>query len=314
MSTRTDDEQHYEVSREHKGFSLFEFLDAVAGPVDRKRVTSAARERQLLLNGEPAGPGATLREGDLIRLTLPAEALARTQEPLAAILHADDTLVVASKPSGVAFGAGRRAGASAMGTLTGRFPGARPVHKLDKETSGVVVAARDRASEAVLVEDFQAGRAHVEYTAVVRGTPDEGEGIVDVPLGKRSKSDVRMVPDPSHGALCATRWRVVERLRGFCVLELVPEGGGRSHQVRAHLAALGHPALCDSLYGEDDRILLSQLKLEYRPKRGRPERPILARPALHAGRFVRGALEVRADEPADLSVLLAQLRRLRPLG
>jgi 23S rRNA-/tRNA-specific pseudouridylate synthase len=214
----------------------------------------------------------------------------------------------------VAFGEGRRGGSSALGALAEQHPGVRPVHRLDKETSGVVVAARDRAAEAGLLEDLRAGRAWVEYTAVLRGTPDEPEGRIDVPLGKRRKADVRVVPDPAHGAPCATRWRIVERLRGFCVVELVPEEGGRSHQVRAHLAALGFPALCDRLYGEDDRVLLSQLKLEYRPKRGRPERPLLARPALHAGRFVRGGLAVRAELPADLTVLLAQLRRLRPLG
>ena len=68
------------------------------------------------------------------------------------------------------------------------------------------------------------------------------------------------------------------------------------------------------LYGEDDRLLLSQLKLDYRPKRGRPERPLLSRPAIHAERFVRGSLEVRSPLPPDLDVLLAQLRRLRALS
>ncbi|MHC5210768.1 MAG: RluA family pseudouridine synthase [Planctomycetota bacterium] len=314
MTTARDADQSYEISREHKGLSLFDYLDAVVGPLDRKRVAAAAHEKQIRVNGEAAVPGVTLRAGDLVEVSVPTEALLRTQAPLQAVLHSDDALVVAAKPSGVAFGEGRRGGVSALGALASQFPGARPLHRLDKQTSGVVVAARNRASESVLSEEIQAGRAWVEYTAVVRGTPDEAEGRVDVPLGKRRKADVRLVPDPDHGTPCATRWRVVERLRGFSVLELVPESGGRSHQVRAHLAVLGHPALCDRLYGEDDRILLSQLKLEYRPKRGRPERPILARPALHAGCFVRGALEVRAELPADLGVLLAQLRRLRPLG
>ena len=86
-----------------------------------------------------------------------------------------------------------------------------------------------------------------------------------------------------------------------------------SSQVRAHLAAWGRPALCDQLYGEDDRLLLSQLKIDYRPKRGRPERPLLARPALHASRFVLDELVIETELPDDLEVTLAQLRRLRPL-
>jgi len=72
--------------------------------------------------------------------------------------------------------------------------------------------------------------------------------------------------------------------------------------------------LCDAVYGEDDRLLLSQLKLDYRGKRGRPERPLLQRPALHALRVVRAKQVIEAPLPGDLSVLLAQLRRLRPLA
>lgn len=312
--TAREDDQHFEISREHKGFSVYDYLDAVIGPLDRKRVAEAAHAGRLLVNGEPSVPGTSLRAGDLVQLSVPVETLARRQAPLLAVLHEDETLVVAAKPSGVPFAEGRRAGASAVGALAAQFPGARPVHRLDKQTSGVVVAARDRASEAAWNEEFLAGTARVEYTALVRGTPDAAEGRVDVPLGKHRKADAHVIPDPDHGTPCATRWRIVERLRGFSVLELVPEQGGRSHQVRAHLGVLGHPALCDRLYGEDDRILLSQLKLDYRPKRGRPERPILARPALHAGRFVCGGLDVRAELPDDLCVLLSQLRRLRPLG
>ncbi len=316
--------RRFEVGREHKGHSLFDFLDAVAGPLDRKRLLASARAQQILLNGEVAGAGATLRAGDSVELLQPAEELAPTKDMDMPLLHEDQSLVVLDKPSGMPFGESRRGGAAAVDLLRERWPSARPVHRLDKETSGVVVAALGRAAEEALAGAFRAGEARVEYLALVRGTLHDTEGRIDVPLGKHKKSDVRLVADPDRGDPCATAWRVEEALRGFVLLRLWPEGGGRSHQVRAHLAAAGMPALCDKLYGEDDRLLLSQLKLEYRAKRGRPERPILVRPAVHAERFVpsvaglsggggsRDAKAVCSPLPPELAVALIQLRRLRP--
>lgn len=307
-------EQHFEVDRQHKGLSLSDFLDAVAGPLDRKLVVSAGRRQKLLLNGEPAGAGATVMPGDLVEVGLPTEHLTRPAPSACAVLHQSEQLLVADKPSGLAFGESRHGGFSAIESLRERVNGLRPVHRLDKQTSGVVVAAIGGAAERALVEELRAGRAHVEYLAVVRLSVRKQEGRIDVPLGKRQRSDSRLEPDPDHGEPCSTRWTVEEALRGFTLLRLVPQEGGRSHQVRAHLAAAGMPVICDRLYGEDDRMMLSQLKLDYRPKRGRPERPILARPALHAERFVHGDLVVTSPLPADLRVLLAQLRRLRPLA
>jgi 23S rRNA-/tRNA-specific pseudouridylate synthase len=307
-------EHAFDVDRQHRGLSLFDFLDAVTGPLDRKALLAAARAGQILLNGHPALAGHTVREGDIVQLELPREKLERPRPEALPVLFRDAELVVADKPSGLPFGESRRGGASAEELLGEQVPGARLVHRLDKETSGVVVAALGDAAEHRLAAALRDGSARVEYLALARGTLDEDEGRVDVPLGKKNRSDTRLTPDPDHGDPCATTWRVEERMRGFLVLRAVPEGGGRSHQVRAHLAAAGLTVLCDALYGEDDRLLLSALKLDYRGKRGRPERPLLERPALHAERFVHGAHQVTSPLPEDLSVVLAQLRRLRRLA
>ncbi len=303
-----------QVDRDRKGLSVFDFLDAEIGPLDRKALHVAAHEGRVLVNGAAAGVGVTLREGDVVQLSVPREGLRRATPRELAVLHRDAELLVAAKPSGLPFSAGRRGGEAALERLERQVAGVRAVHRLDKETSGVVVAALGSAAEERLLAGLRAGDAHVEYVAVTRGTPHEDEGRVDVPLSKRSRSSTRLEPDPQHGDPCSTRWRIEERLRGFSVLRAVPEGTGRSHQVRAHLAAAGLTVLCDALYGEDDRLLLSQLKLDYRGKRGRPERPMLQRPALHAERFVQGGLAVAAPLPEDLVVLLAQLRRLRRLA
>jgi len=310
-------EATHEVGREHNGSSLLDVLDAIWGPVDRPRVHAAVKARRIQLNGEPGGPAVTLRTGDLVELLLPPDQLLRRPSEALPVLHRDDTLLVAAKPAGLPFDAGRgRTGSSAVERLASELPKDRrphAVHRLDKETSGVVVLALGRDAERALQADLSEDRAWVEYVAVIRWPPPEDEGTLDIPLLHGRRSEQRLTPDHDHGRPAKTHWRVAERLGDFAVLHLRPEGG-RSRQVRAHLAAMGHPVMGDSSHGEDSRVLLSQLKLGYRPKRGKPERPLLERPALHAARFVhepRG-LRIEAPLPRDLEVLIAQLRRLAP--
>ena len=312
------EEGRYEVGREHHRVSLFDFIDALAGPLDRKLVRAAARDGQITINDEPGGPSVTLITGDSVHIAVPLEDLARAADDVVTVLASDDDLLVAAKPSGLAFDASRSgSGASAIERLALESGGGgrlRPLHRLDKDTSGIVLAARNKEAEERIGKALWAGDARVEYLAMVRGRFPEDEGEMDVALGKRRRSDAQLVPDPNHGRPCRTLWKVEERLRGFAWLRLWSSDTGRSHQIRAHLASAGHPALCDKLYGEDDRILLSQLKLGYRPKRGREERPILARPAVHACCFRWGERVIEAPLPDDLEVLVSQLRRHRALS
>ena len=310
-----DFEHSWEVARAQRGLSLFDFLDAIAGPMDRKKTSIAMREQQVLLNGVPANLGQSVRVGDEVALTVAVETLRRKPRARLDVLHQSDTLIVAVKPPSMPFGHSRSGGASIEKTISDHLgEGVRPrfAHRLDKETSGLVVAAIGKTASAELQDAFNAGDARVEYLALVRGRLRDEQGEIDVPLArKRSRNNV-ILPDAEHGAPCRTRWSVAERLRGFTVLDVVPRGG-RSHQVRAHLAAADMPVLCDALYHEDDRLMLSELKIDYRGKRGRPERPLLDRPALHAGRFVWDGIDITTPLPKDLRVTLEQLRRLRAL-
>jgi 23S rRNA-/tRNA-specific pseudouridylate synthase len=284
-------------------------------------VRRAAERGEVLLNGEPAGLSVTLKLGDALQLLVNPESMTRERREGVTLLLREEGLALASKPSGLPFDESRHGGPSTVASLQELCGGRRPrlLHRLDKDTSGMVVAALDKDTAEQLTGEFAAERAQIEYLAVVRGPLPGDEGEVDLPLGKGNRSSATLRPDPRHGREAVTAWSVEERLSGFTILRLRPRRGGRSHQVRAHLAALGNPALCDASYHEDDRLLLSQLKLHYRPKRGRPERPVLARPALHAQRFTWERpwgedLSVEAPLPEDLTVLLAQLRRLRPLA
>lgn len=314
MTAEAESEHRWEVGREHRGRSLYEALDALVGPIDRKALAGALRQGLVRLNGVPGALGTTMRVGDEITLHLPVEGLRRRHAATLPILYESETLIVADKPSGMPFDTPRGGlGGSALSALSEHLgPGrrARAAHRLDKLTSGLVVAGIGAEPTRVLAEALQSGAAVLEYLVIVRGRLPDAQGQVDVPLRRRRRKDNRVEPDPDHGEAAFTAWSVVEALRGFSILHAVPRGG-RSHQVRAHLAAIGHPALCDALYREDDRLMLSELKLDYRPKKGRPERPLLERAALHAQRFTWNDVDVVSPLPRDLEVVLSHLRRLR---
>jgi len=314
VTADAESEHRWEIGREHRGRSLYEALDALVGPIDRKALAGALRHELVRLNGVPVPLGTTLRLGDEIALHVPVEALQRRRAEALPILYESETLILADKPSGMAFDTPRGGlGISALSELSAHLGigrRARAVHRLDKLTSGLVVAGIGSEPTRALAEALQSGAAILEYLVIVRGRLPDERGEIDVPLRRRRRKDNRVEPDPDHGEAAFTAWSVVEALRGFSILRVVPRGG-RSHQVRAHLAAIGHPTLCDALYREDDRLMLSEIKLDYRPKKGRPERPLLDRPALHAGRFAWIGVEVVAPLPHDLEVVLSHLRRLR---
>jgi RluA family pseudouridine synthase len=139
-----------------------------------------------------------------------------------------------------------------------------PCHRLDRETSGVVLFAKDRETRAHIGRQFEERTVEKTYLAMVRGVPAQDEGVIDLPLGRdpASKVEIKQGPRFDGGGLAArTRWRVLERFDRAAppraLLELRPETG-RQHQLRAHLAAIGHPILGDKLYlGGDDVFLLS---------------------------------------------------------
>jgi 23S rRNA pseudouridine1911/1915/1917 synthase len=141
-----------------------------------------------------------------------------------------------------------------------------PCHRLDRETSGVVLFAKDRATRADVGRQFEERTVEKTYLALVAGVPAEDEGVVDLPLGRdlSSRVEIKQGPRTDGGGMPAlTRWRVRERdaARGRALLELRPETG-RQHQLRAHLAAIGHPILGDKLYLGGDTLFLASLERE----------------------------------------------------
>lgn len=237
------------------------------------------------------------------------------------VLHEDPSLVCVSKPAGLPVLKERWVdGATLLGWLKDAYPGEwiGLAHRIDRDASGVVAAARGREALRFLARQFRERTVEKTYLALVDGEPADDHGVIDLPLGLDRKRPGRMRATATKGRPSRTRWRVVERFRDWTFLEVRPETG-RQHQIRVHLAAVGYPLAVDPLYGRRERLLLSQLKgAAYRPKRGAPERPLLARLPLHALRLSIASpadpsrpVVIEAPIPRDLTYALKALRKYR---
>lgn len=187
------------------------------------------------------------------------------------------------------------------------------VHRLDLETSGVLLLARQKASLIEVANQFNAARPTKEYVALVRGAPDAETFEVDAPLAPHPGRPGIFRVDPREGKRARTRFRVAERFGGYALLQCEPLTG-RTHQIRVHLRHVNLPIVADAAYGGAP-LLLSSLKANYRFKPDQPERPLIGRVALHATQItVRhpGTGErvvIRAPWPKDLTVAVKYLRR-----
>lgn len=172
----------------------------------------------------------------------------------AAVLYKDKHVIVINKPAGLAVQGGTGISKSVDGLLDAlRFDAlARPklVHRLDKDTSGVLVLARDAKAATELMQAFSGKTAQKIYWALVKGAPEKSQGKIDLPLAKQEEGDVEKVAvDTEEGKRAVTHYRVLDRLsRTLAFVELMPVTG-RTHQLRVHMAAIGHPIIGDGKYG-----------------------------------------------------------------
>jgi len=249
----------------------------------RTVVAGWIRQGRVLVDGAPRAPKAHVEGGERVVIRVPPPDpthLVPEDIPLR-VLHEDDELVVIDKASGLTVhpGAGQRAGtlANALAWHLRDLPelggSDRPgiVHRLDKETSGVMVVARTEAAQRALSAAFAAREVAKVYVACVHGGPADAEGSIDAAIGRATHHRTKMAVRTSGGREAQTAWTVERRLPRHALLHCRPRTG-RTHQIRVHLAYLGHPIVGDKTYGrpgaagEDlaPRLLLHAWRLAFR--------------------------------------------------
>jgi len=279
--------------------------------LSRAAVQRLIKGRQVLVNGGPTKNGYYPAPGDVIRLQLPSAAPPRPAPediPLR-ILYEDEHLLVIDKPAGmVVHPSPGHASATLVNALLAHRPDLaradldpkRPgiVHRLDRDTSGLLVVAANGAAQNALQAQFKARQVSKVYLALVYGRLTPERGAIEAPVGRSPRDRKRMAVLREGGRYARTGYRVREHLAGppACTyLEAMPQTG-RTHQLRVHFSAIGHPVVGDEIYG---------------PRR---QRIPLPRQFLHAWRLafdhpVRGErLAFTADLPADLAQPLEELR------
>ena len=298
---------------------------------------SRTRLKALILAGRVAVGGRTIRDpghrvnaGDRLTLAVPPpeEAAPRAEAIPLAIVHEDDDLIVIDKPEGLMVhpAAGNRGGtlvnaliAYCGASLSGIGGVKRPgiVHRLDKDTTGLMVIAKnDRAHRALAAQFADHGRSgplERGYLAFVWGVPDRPRGTIDKPLGRHPQARERMAVR-AGGRTAVTHWEVLERYDGAdgkpvaslidCRLET-----GRTHQIRVHLAAIGHPLLGDRVYGAGYRTKAARLGPEAQAALQHLERQALHAYLLGVEHPITGQhLVFRSVLPPDLDFLRRALR------
>jgi 23S rRNA pseudouridine1911/1915/1917 synthase len=305
------------VSDMDSGIRLDRFVSLNCPNVSRTRVQELIAAGLVLVNSRPAKGAHRLRGGERISIRIqPRPPLRAEPESIPLdVLYEDDDVIAVNKPASMTVHAG--AGAS-RGTLVNALLGRgqslsqggnamRPgiVHRLDKDTSGVILVAKNDTAHAKLSDAFRQRKVQKTYIALVQGLLKQDRGTIDLAIARDPKRRTRMTARRSivlgHAREARTDWRVLARINTASLLE-VQLHTGRTHQIRVHFSALRHPVVGDTLYGAAAQLRIGKIAL-----------PSLPRNFLHAAKigFTQprtGAwIDLSAPLPRDLRDYLQQL-------
>jgi len=311
------------------GITLDEFLAAHWPRIAKGRLRDLVRSNDILVDGMKALPSDRLRDGQIVMVEVDMSTLKEiaTHQLSLDVLYEDEHLVAVNKPAGIPVEPSRwgehplhLGGALLDWAERRQVEGPmeqrpRGLHRLDLGTSGVMLYALSLDAERYYRELFSSRMIEKTYHALVIGEVSEA-GVVDSPIAPdRARGGVMRIYD--HGKPSLTEYKPLERFRGYSLIEAQPRTG-RTHQIRVHMASVGHPLVVDPRYGGAEGLLLSHIKSGYRPKKGQEERPLMSRLTLHA-KAVRMVpfggseeIEISADYPKDFRIALDKMRRWRP--
>ena len=273
------------------------FLTRVQKEISRSQVQRLIEQDHVSVNGQPVSAKYKVKPGDIVQLRVPDPTpLDLSAEPIPLnIVFEDECLVVVDKPAGMVV---HPAPGHATGTLvhallhhcqdlSGIGGVERPgiVHRLDKDTSGLILVAKSEKAHRSLASQFKEREIQKVYLALVRGKVVRDKGVIDLPLGRHKVHRKKMAVRQEGGRSAVTAFEVIARYPHFSYLRLFPKTG-RTHQIRVHLAEMGHPILSDKTYGG---------KLDARHMK-------MPRQALHAHR-----LEIRHPISGEIKTFVSPL-------
>lgn len=310
------------ITDEHRDIRLDVFLASQVSDLARSRVQELIRQGFVKVDARLAKAGYRLKKGDQVSLIIPAAVPYELQaEPVDfSLVHEDASLIVLNKPPGVVVhpAPGHPRGTLVHGLLqhcddlSGIGGVLRPgiVHRLDKDTSGLVVVAKHDQAHDFLAKQFKARSIEKRYVAIVHGVMEGAEGEIDLAIARHPSRRKEMSVQPSKGKAALTRWEIIEELgSGFTLLSVTPKTG-RTHQIRVHLSYLGHPIVGDPVYGYKRNWWKKRAFLASRIL------PLVKRQQLHAetlgfihpesGKYC----EFKAPIPEDMDCIVRALRRI----
>ncbi|MFZ7113371.1 MAG: RluA family pseudouridine synthase [Desulfatiglandales bacterium] len=304
----------FQVEQKDAGLRLDVFLSSQVLQCSRSRIQELIKSGFVQVNAETSKVSHRLQIGDSVRLTLPPpDPIQLAPESVDfGLVYEDTSLIVLNKPPGLVVhpAPGHRSGTLVHGLLehckdlSGIGGVLRPgiVHRLDKDTSGLIVVAKNDQVHQWLSEQFAAGKIKKEYLAIVHGVPKQGEGGIDAPITRHPRRRKEMAVVSSGGKRAITFWKMIRPFGDSYALLSISPRTGRTHQIRVHLAHLGYPILGDPVYGyrRDKRDSLDPKKRGLQPR--------AKRQMLHAGTL--GFLHPKDEEYCEFSAPLPEDMRL----
>ena len=230
------------------------------------------------------------------------------------VIFENDSFIAINKPAGLLSIPDREQSQTSLkDILLAKYGSIYTVHRLDKETSGIILFAKNEATHKYLSQLFEERKIEKYYQGLVHGIPAQKKGILDAPISEHPLQKGLMVVH-RKGKESVTAYEVIEEHKSFSLLQFQLHTG-RTHQIRVHCKNMGHPLACDELYGDGKPVLLSSIKRNYKlSKHDEEERPMLNRLALHSYRLIFTDAEGKefdliAELPKDIKALLQQLRK-----
>lgn len=312
----------------HVGSSIKErrldkYLHARFSNFSRRFIQDAIKRGGVKVNGTVAKQSLKLSPGDEINMTLPeppSREILPEDIPLN-IIYEDDDLIILNKQAGMIVHPAR---GNTHGTLVnglafysdklssglGEFrPGI--VHRLDKNTTGVMIVTKDDTAQWKIAKQFEHRQINKTYLAIVHGTPELTADRINAPLGKHPRKRERYAIRPDTGKESVTFYETLESFRGYSLLKITPKTG-RTHQIRVHLSYIKHPVVADDMYG--GKLVYPWQLADTEPA---VQEPVLGRVALHAFGIefkhptTEKMVKFEAPLPADMNKLLDALREHR---